>query len=75
MNRKIVLIERKLRKETLEVRWVLLVNVQFTKQKNRTRLMRKNKSILKSSMIEKAEQEVSRKQQLSSINLWQKLMQ
>lgn len=75
MNRKIVLIERKLRKETLEVRWVLLVNAQFTKQKNRTRLMRKNKSILKSSMIEKAEQEVSRKQQLSSINLWQKLMQ
>lgn len=37
VNRKIVLIERKLRKETLEVRWLLLVNDQFTKQKNRTR--------------------------------------
>lgn len=37
VNRKIVLIERKLRKETLEVRRLLLVNDQFTKQKNRTR--------------------------------------
>lgn len=37
VNRKTALIERKVRKETVEVRWVLLVNVQFTKQKNRTR--------------------------------------